>query len=235
MQTKIVGGGVVQIGPELVVDPTFNAARVALRPLDYANMGQILGHYRATGVTGASVSISAGGIISSLRWPDPQRFLVLNSIQVSVCTNTSVTTSTVVDLGAYICRGFTADDTGGTAISLVGNYQKNRAVMGSSLVNSLRIGTTGAIASGTRTQDAVPFAASAFPMLMAVTATGTAVASPPGMACPVVDLYRWNAFGQHPIVLGYNEGIELCEITAGPASGSLKWYITWDWAEVVLF
>ncbi len=65
MQTKIIGGGVGTpgVGQEMAVDPTFLAARVALRPLDYAGLGQVLGLSRASAVTGTTVSVGGGGIL----------------------------------------------------------------------------------------------------------------------------------------------------------------------------
>ncbi len=50
------------------------------------------------------------------------------------------------------------------------------------------------------------------------------------------DVYNWNKFGQHPVVLSTNEGIFLETVTAGPiTTGGLKYYFEWSWAEVAIF
>jgi hypothetical protein len=227
MQTKILGGGTIQVGPELSVSPTFNAAAVCVKPLEYGNLGQMLGHYRATGITGTTVSISGAGILASLRWADPSRFLVLGRIAVCTLIPSTITTATVVDPAAYIVRGFTTDNSGGTAVALTSGKQRVRSNMASSLVNSLQVATTSAIAAGTRTPDSAPFAA----LSMTMIPDNKTVVS----ASLWYDLYRIDCMGQHPVVLSNNEGIEIQEVTAGPATGGIRFYFTFEWAEVASF
>jgi hypothetical protein len=227
MQTKIIGGGTVQVGPELAVMPTFNSAAVSCRPLEYASLGQALGHYRVSVATGTTVSIAGAGILLSLRWPDPSRFLVLLRISMSALIPSTISTATVVDPAAYIVRGFTVDNSGGTATSFSAGKQKVRANMNASLVNSLQVATTSAIAAGTRTPDAAPFAALSMTMIPDNKTLGSAALWS--------DLYRTDCFEQHPVVLGCNEGIEIQEVTAGPTTGGIRFYFTLAWAEVASF
>ncbi|SRR5712691_4424938 len=239
MQTKIIGGGVVNPGVELAVDPTFLAARVALRPLDFAQLGQILGHYRVSFITGTTVSIGAAGILAYLRWTDASRFLVLMRAEVGISVPAAITAATVVDCGIFVARGSTAAGAGGGAIGLTNNNQKLRVNMGSSLVTDARVATTAALTRPTgATADTQAMGACAFPMLSAPTlgaTANTAVAVGAGGSYANQVLYKVDAAGQHPIVLSLNEHTEIQEITAGPVTGGIKWYITMEWAEVVLF
>src|SRR6266487_1369796 len=95
------------------VDPTWNAQRVALRPIDYALMGQVLGHYRAVSFTGTTVSIGAAGILSSLWWRDATRFLVLLRLSAQAEVASAITAATPIDLQAFVMRGITGAATGG--------------------------------------------------------------------------------------------------------------------------
>src|SRR5712691_7553368 len=90
MQVKIVGGGIVSPGVEMAVDPTFLAARVAIKPAEYAQNGQILGHYRQAAST-AAILAGANAVLFSLRWADPSRYFVLMRLSASVTTVAAIT------------------------------------------------------------------------------------------------------------------------------------------------
>jgi len=228
-----------KIGTEAIVDSLRGAQRFSNSPLDYSDpSGNLLGFYRATAITGASVSISAGGILAYLRWSDASRYMALMRIQASVSISGAITAATVVDLGAYVSRGASASGSGGNAVAVTGNNNKSRASMGSSLVADFRVGTTGALTRPTSaTADANPFAATALPLQVMTNATGTVATLGVGAGVTVQDLYKWDVNGSHPIILspGAGESIELQEITAGPTTGSLKWYLTFEWAELAAF
>ena len=238
--SKIVGGNPKGIAPgtELIVDPESGAARATLRPLDHTSPYVTLGHYRANLITGTTVSLAANSPIGSLRWGDGSRFLVLVRIEASVEVPAAITVATPVDLEAIIARGFTGSDSAGTAIALTTVNQRNRSGnMNASLVTDLRVATTGQLTAGTRTLDGVGFGFAAWEMLQAPTlgaTANTAVAVASGDSTPRV-LYKWDALGQYPIVLGQNEGIILRNSTAGPVTGGIRYAITLEWAEVVQF
>ncbi len=222
---------------ETQVDPSGLASRMSLRPLEWTGSGRTLGHYRMTFVTGTTVSISAGGLLAYLRWTDPSSYAVLLRIDASVAVSAAITAATVADLAAFVGRGSTAAGSGGNAMSVAGNNQKNRGLFGSSLVADARVATTGALTRPTTaTADAAPFAASAFQTKVSPDIGATASATVAvGVASPVVNLYKPDALAQHPIVLQASEHVEVQELTAGPVTGGLKWYITLEWAEVPSF
>jgi hypothetical protein len=238
MQTKIIGGGtgVPGLGQELAVDPTFLAARVALRPLEYASQGTVLGHFRATVITGTTVSIGAKGILSYLRWTASSYAVIERLTLNSAYVASTITTGVIVDAAAYIRRGSTAAGSGGNAVTIGGNNQKMRASMGASLVTDMRVATTGALTAPTNgTQDANPIGYTLTPSTFVTTApvSGTPATATLGIA--PVDLFKWDALGAHPPVLVAGESVEFVEYTAGPATGGIAFAMTYEWAEVVLF
>jgi hypothetical protein len=238
MQTKIIGGGVGTpgLGQELAIDPTFLAARVAMRPLEYAAQGLVLGHFRATVITGTTVSMGAKGILSYLRWSSPQyaviERLTLNSSYVA----STITAGVVVDCAVYMRRGSTAVGSGGGAVTIGGNNQKMRGIMGSSLVSDMRVATTGPLTAPTNgTQDANPIGYTLTPSTFVTTAPTSGTPATSTLQIQPIDLYSWTALGAHPPVLQSGDDIEFVEYTAGPVTGGIAFAMTYEWAEVVLF
>jgi hypothetical protein len=232
---KIIGGGLLVPGVEAQVDPSHNALRTSILPLEHAGPYGILGHFRANFITGTTVSLGANSPIASIRWSDATRLFALMRIEASAQVAAAITAATLVDLEAIVARGFTAADTGGTAILLTGQNQLNRSQgMKSSLVTDARVATTAALGAGTRTLDSVGFGFAAWQSLSAPTlgaTANTAVAVGAMDASPRV-LYKWDALGQHPITLGTNEGIIVRNSSAGPVTGGIRYVITIEWAEV---
>jgi hypothetical protein len=233
-------GGPQPAGTPLAIDPVFQAIRASIRPLEYTlggPNGKVLGHYRACVATGTTVSIAAAGVLSYLRWTDPNNYFVLQRLQVASYIAATITTSTPVDVAAYVSRGATAAGSAGNAVTMGGANQKNRALMGSSLVSDFRVATTGALTAPTgRVVDANPFAISPLSATFNLTVAGSATFDVLSTD-KSFDLYKWDALGQHPIVLspGAGESIELQEFTAGPVTGGIRFYFTFEWAEVAVF
>lgn len=203
----------------------------------------VLGHYAVGQKSGTTLTIGAGGILGSIRWAPTlaNTFAVLMRIKASYAITTAVTTATIMDLQAIIARGFTVDfTTASTAINLstTGKTNQMRGSMSQSQMgaNGPRICTTTVMSGQTATADAAPFAVATLPTLAPSTATGTAVALPIGAAVPMATLYEWTGLGQHPVVLGNNEGVFIETVTAGPiTTGGVSYYFQWEWAEVLAF
>ena len=222
------------------IDKTFLAARVALRPLEYAKDGVILGSYRVAQASGAVVSIGALGHVGSIRWSDSTRYLVLMRIRAGYTITTAVTAAPQMDMRAIIARGFTVDfTTAATAIDMatIAKTGAMRSTMSSSLMgaNGPRICTTTVQSGQTMTVDAAPIAMVCWEAIHMVNATGTAVLLGVGSGGPMMDLYNCNANGEHPVVLSANEGVILQPVTAGPTTGTMKYYFEWTWSEVHVF
>ena len=135
-----------------------------------------------------------------------------------------------MDFDVVRCSGFTAPDTGGTALTpFIGNNNKARtSLMSTSAMADMRIASTAALGAGTKTQDTNPFGyLTSAPINLAVP-TATA----PGGNQPLTDLYSLANAGQHPEVFGVNEGFNIRVVTTMGAAGVIKLYVVCTWAEV---
>ena len=228
-------------GERLEVDPLYRAARVAMRPLDYTKDGVLLGHYAVAQASGnITATLGAAAHCAGIRWSDTVRLMVLMRLRVGWGIVTAVTTAVPMSVRAIIARGFSVDfSSNNTQIDMatVTNTQKMRASMGTSLLGTKgpNIMTTAAMSGQTLTADAAPFAAANWEALHSTTATGTAVALQAGSGGEMKTIYECTANAQHPIVLTSNEGVLMQSLDAGPGSGTFKYYVQWEWAEVVLF
>lgn len=239
-QTKIIGGGTQGPGTELGVDPTTLAAHVALKPIEYAGAGAVLGHYSTAQQSGAVTAMAAGGHTASFRWTDASRYAVILRIRVGYSIASAVTAAVPMDMRAIVARGFSVDfSANNTQLSLaaVTNTNKMRASMGTSLLGTKGpvICTTAAMSGQTLTLDSAPFAICSWPTIFAQNGAGTAVALPVGNGGPVQDLYTCTSFGQHPVVLSANEGVIIQPAQVAPADGTWKYTVQWDWVEVATF
>ncbi len=213
-----------------------------MRPVNYITGGVTLGHYAVTQKSGLLTgTIAAAGIMASIRWSDPTRFLALMRVKAGwMVTTVTNQVSPVFDLAATIVRGFTVDFTVGTAISMTGvtNTNKTRASMGASLMGAAgpRIATTVVMSGQTATLDAAPFAVQTFPMLINTSAGGVGTGVLAGTGTGMQTLYEWTGLGQHPPVLAANEGVILSQVTGTVfGSGVYALYTQWEWAEVAVF
>jgi hypothetical protein len=226
-----------KLGTEAVVDSLRGAQRFSQSPLDHSDAnGNLLGFYKVSQVSGATVSIGAAGHLGSIRWTDTSRFMVLIRIRAGWAVSGAITAATIMDLQAVIARAFSVDfTTASTAASLAAaNTNKMRQSMGASILGAAgpRIATTTVMSGQTLTADANPFSMTAFTNQPSGNATVTQAV---GVGHPMVTLYEWDTNGGHPIVLHANEGVLLQPVTAGPVTGSVKYYFSWEWAELAYF
>lgn len=203
----------------LLVDTTFQAGRVSIRPIEFGAFG----HFRANLVTGATVSLTAGDPIASFRWTSNVANAVLLRARVNAAITSNITTAVACPLELIKATGFTASDSSGTA-SQPGSTQKNRSTMATSLVGDLRVASTGKLTAGTRTLDALGFAYSVPQFTPNVTNAGS-VSYPD-------DMYLIDSYGQYPMTFAANEGFILRAPIAGNTSGGVQYTLTLDWAEV---
>lgn len=235
-QTQIIGGGNVQAGTALAVDPTFQAARVALRPLDHAQQGQLLGHYSLLQLSGATVSLSAGGTIASFRWTDPSRYGVLLRVKAGWVVTGAITLATPMDASLFVARSFTTDfTTNATSATLAATKsQAMRSTMANSLQanGNIKICTTASMTGLVAAADSFSLGGNVWVNQPSGNATVTQAV---GVGGAMTNLYDASIPGTHPIVLAQNEGVLVTTPTAGPVTGTVKWYVQWEWAEVALF
>ena len=216
---------------------------MAYLPFVSADRQTVLGHYGVAQVSGSiAATPTALDVHGSVRWAPTlaNTYFVLLKLRLGWSVISAVTTAVRMTYQASIARGFTVDfTTAATAISLSAKPKTNamRGTMGNSLmgVSGPRICTTTTQSGQTYTLDAAPFAICTWPALLAVTATGTAVAQPAGMAGQMATLYERNGDGMHPPVLSNNEGIAIELTHTGIATGTYSLFTEWTWAEVLVF
>ncbi len=219
------------------------------RPTDYFGgaqpNGPVYGHYRAVSFSGACLSISAAGILASLRWTStvPPLFL-LTRLSMNIEIIAAVTAAPLFDAQAFVFRGSTgnASGTNSTTLTMTTVNQKCRASMSTSAFGvggEIRtIATTTALTGcAGKTNDSAPFGAAFWGCLYDTSSTGVATLVSPGAAMTPggwQDLFIANQYN-HPIALVANEGIEIQVITANNTTGSVKYGFTWEWVEAAAF
>lgn len=224
---------------------------MAAIPVPYIGTGSqsqtVLGHYSVAQVSGAiAATPTALDVHASLRWAPSQSnlFLVLMRIKLGWAVISAVSTAVRMAYQASIARQFSVDfTTANTAINLATVAKTNamRSSGSTGMVNSQmgangpRISGTAALTGQTYTLDTGPFAVTVWEPLHSVSATGTAVQLNAGAAGPMQTLYEWTGLGQHPVVLGNNEGIAVQLVHTGWATGTVSLYTQWEWAEVLVF
>jgi hypothetical protein len=121
----------------------------------------------------------------------------------------------------YIARNWTADDSGGTALSPgAGRMRSSHA---NQTASGLRVAASGALTAGARTLDANPVA-------NILTGVGTSTyTSFVQRTTPIFQAYP----GEWPLVLGNNEGFVL--LATVPATGVWQFDLGVEWDEVNTF
>jgi hypothetical protein len=224
MPIQIQGnGGVVS-----EVDGTaFRALRITSRPLDHG----ALGHYQWSGITGVlPAALAANSEIFQFRWTDATRLAVITEIKYSASVSTTMFAAGVPCQNEIrTATAWTGQGTLGTGIT-PGADMKMRTSMGSSLLaaGDMRIATTAALGVGTKTLSAHPISSHATGGPITASLNGTIV--PYGTA-----LFRSEiSDGQHPLVLGTNEGFVIRSV-AVPATGTWMAAMIISWTEVAVF
>lgn len=208
------------------VEGAHGAMRVHPRPLEFVNAGNLLGHYAIAAKTGVgNASLTGGSAIFSARWATTNVYAVIKRVSVGIIDTVAAFAAQAVDVDVVVSRAWTASDTGGTALVITNNAQKLNTRMGASLITDMRVLGATNIAAGTRTQDAQAFGAASLPCNV----SGGNISL--GGGCPLTDLYVMGAFGQHPVICGLNEGINVRVITTD-ASQDNAYYVRMDWAEI---
>jgi hypothetical protein len=206
---------------------------VTSKPISYGS----LGHYRISRTTGTlAAALAASAIVFAFRWGDATRLGILLRLRTRFLPLTPFTAATLTDhtsFDAFVGRTYTASHTGGTALTPAGNDGKTRTSMGTSLATDIRISTTAALAGGTITLDASPFAQSIRKGNRVNPAAATEETIQP--STDGMDLDFDMGGGDHPQVFAQNEGFIIRNRTVWPAAGTGILSVTCVWAEVTAF
>jgi len=221
MGIQLIGNGGVVAD---VDGSTFRALQTTLRPTDHGAFGS----YTFGAFTGIlPAALAANSEIFQFRWTDASRLCLINQIKISACVSTTFFAAGVpVKIDLVKATAWSAAGTGGTALTPAALLKK-RTNMGSSLVaaGDIRIASTAALGAGTKTLEGSSLSVLAAPGPITASLNGQIIA--PGTSLHDSDVSN----GEHPIVLGQNEGFIIRSV-AVPATGTWEVGIKIDWTEV---
>lgn len=193
--------------------------------------GTPVGHYRVAAATGLTTGLAAGNPIFSARWGGvtPMRPLILR-LEVFGALITPFTAAQEVSAAAFIARGFTAADTGGTPLTLSGtNAGVQNSLADVPPTCTINVATTGTLTAGTRTLDANPFLYIAGAQTLAAANAGS---------LSIYDEFHVQSDQEFPFnlqnaqALAANaEGIVVTVPTAQGAGGTVRYVIEMEWLE----
>lgn len=196
----------------LAIDSTHSAARVSPRPVELGTGGA----FRSVFATGALTGAGASTPVMSFRWTSATLNALLMRMQATIETTTAFTTAQFLEFAPYIARSFTANDSGGNAVTA----PKKRTSLAATAVGDFRVASTGALTAGTRTLDAQPVG-----YLAAYSAAA-------GFTLGKNTLFDIAIEEQYPIVLAQNEGLVVNNVIALGAAGVLKIIFELEWLEL---
>ena len=206
---------------------TFRALRITPRPIDYGS----LGFYRVGLVSGTmAAGLAANAEIYQARWTDATRLAMYTRVAISAGMNVAATAAGLAAFRLAVVRGWSADGSGGTTVTLTGDNQKLRKSMGSSLMGAMRVSSTAALTAGTKTFDAQDHGAIA-------TGIGTGAITT-SVSLPIVglsELLNIDSSSDHPILLVQNEGVVVRIGPAMPATMTWHFAASVSWAEVAVY
>jgi len=229
IQFQGASGTIAEVGAASYVP-----VHMSSRPVSYGT----LGHYALAARTGLiGAGMAANGELMQSRWTDAAKFAVLYDIWLDEFDNTTAFTAGRFEFQLIIARAFSADGTGGTALTLTGDNNQMRTSMGTSLFGTIRIATTAALGPGTKTLDANPLRiigghvgaiANKHNIPQSPVVTTAEVAAGAG-----INMFQVDGGFHHPIVLATNEGV----VQRGTPPGTGVWSATYSqkWAEVTAF
>lgn len=189
---------------------------------------------RTAGTTVVAAHTASAGHLFAFRW-DPAittLYAYLRYVGVKFVLTTAYGTDQETGVGLYMARPYTVNHTGGAAVdtgtTVVASGKRRSAQADSSLlVNSVRVGTTGALTAGTHTLDANPVAAVS--QFLAVVGDELPLAASGESTAPAT-LWDSRASGEH-LVIAPDEGFIISNTVVMGATGVGDWTFTIEWDE----
>lgn len=211
------------------VDPTYDAGRFSLRPIETQTdqQGVLGGHYRIAGQSGLmAAGIASAAQVFQVRWADPSKLFGLKMLKVQASTCTGFAATTIgAPLQLWIGHGSTANGSGGAAIAPTnGNKSRNgHANTAFSTSGEIRLATTAALTAPT----GQALEAAAFSGCMG--APNATLAQSPEMY-----LFDQRDNGDHPLILSTSDTLAI--LTLNPAAtGTWTFTVTMTWFEAVQY
>lgn len=211
MAIQVQGNG----GTVAEVDATFRAARVTLRPEESLNWNGI------GGISGALTGVAANGPVFSFR-NTGANLILMHRVQVGFVTTTAFTTAQGLSYGLYRALGFSASDSGGTALYTAGQNKYRLSMSNVVSAPDIRIASTAALTAGTRTLES---------QALGIVAGGS---NGLGTGMTPQGVITHDA-GDYPVVLAQNEGLVINNLIAMGAAGVIQLNVTIEYAEVTSY
>jgi hypothetical protein len=204
---------------------TYRALRVTVRPVDYG----ALGSYRISMISGTmAAGLAAASDVFQARWTDSTNLALVWGILIDGMGGSATAfTAGFARFAAYISRTWTADGSGGSSATLTGNNNKLRTSMATTSMSAVRISSTAALTTGTKTNDAQPAGQATF------TIGTVASTNYLGQTCLYGSASLEDGGNPAPIVLAQNEGVTM-QATV-PATGTWQFGVTMAWSEVASY
>ena len=198
------------------MDPTLIAMRGSPRPMESSKSWSCLG-----AKTGAITTISANAPVFQFE-NISSNLIAIRKVSICFTLTTAFSSAQYLDFGVIVIRSISALGSSGTAIVLSGFAGNNCKLAsegaGCTAINA-RISTTGAITTGTRTQD-TNYLGQTGAWLGAIGAT-----------IPLTTLFD-AVPGDYPLLLAANEGIEISPLTAMGSTGVGYLGVNLEFAEI---
>ena len=155
------------------------------------------------------------------------RVCLVHRVTVSAALNAAATAAGLSSLRMCMARSWTADGTGGTALTLSGDNCQLRTSMATTEVTSARIATTAALGVGTKTLDATDLVS----VIMGV-GTGALTVGFNTTLVPDTQLFGSQDGSGHPLVLAHQEGFVIRSGLIMPATMTWGLSVNVVWSEV---
>lgn len=214
---KLLGAdGVTQ-----AVVETSKALRVTGRPVSIGARGA----YSLSVTSGVmAAGLASNSEIFQFRWTSSTIQALLRSVRIEAGNAGTAFAAGVATFGMRIARSWSADGTGGTAITFGLNDQKKKTAWATTAAPSnagVRVASTAALGAGTKTLDGNDFAG----LTCGVLATAGHTILTPGT-------YLWerNTADEWPVIFAANEGFVVRATV--PITGTWTFNLDMEWNEI---
>jgi hypothetical protein len=203
-------------------DGTFQRSMVMsqLSPVDYGPGGS----FQRTSKSGVMVAnTAASSPIYSFHWPSVTSLALIRRIKLAAWSVDVGFTAGLATFDIITARAFTAQLTGGTMVSLIGNSGKLRTSMGSSQADVV-YASTAPMTGGTYTPDPTPGTTETW--ATEVGSNPYTLITPGSMPVKLFEKLQ----GEMPLLLAQNEGF-LVESSV-PPTGTWSFTLAVEWDEI---
>jgi len=203
------------------VDRTHKALRISPRPIEHRSASLTGGHYHVSLVTGLTTVLNAGDCLASLRWANVTFRALIHKIEAYATIRTAFGAAQELSVDLVRVGNHIAADAGGTAITNGTTMAKAPSLGMTPVLMKMRAASATAVTAGAGSvEEANPLASGSFPGLSNTLGLGSGF-----------KLFHAEP-GDHPLVLGANEGLRVrLGVTQG-ATGVVVYRFNVDWSEV---